>query len=146
MKTIKIDRNSKTFRFAVSWGNWRYIAKPDICAFTRALIWGGFKVLLLAGLFLAMYSGITFSLYMALSTDGFPYPILGAFLIPPLGVAALLAVAYALIVIIMCVSEKIAVAARRRRDYKESNPKPPTALREAYRSWKGKYCAKVEVQ
>lgn len=149
MKTITIKENSRAYRFAKGWGKWRHWEpeKRDICSFRRALIWGAFKVLLLVSILLAIYVAVTFALYMAFLRDGYGHPLLYAILALPLGVLALGAAGVGVGFALTYMGKGIDLYRKARREAKRLAPaKPPTALQEAYTSWKEKYCAKVSIE
>jgi len=144
MKTITLDKYSRWVRFATSWGKWKYTTNPDICSFRRALIWGSIKLLVLVAIGALLYGmlvGAGASLpEIANSKHKWLYAAL--FPIALFGLSALVGVIFV----------GAAISIDRAIGWIKANhtPEPVQAvvspIREAYTSWKDKYCARVIVK
>lgn len=142
MNTIKINKNSKTYRFARDWGKWDYYLNNDICSFRRALVWGATKLVVLIGSFTFMYLLMGLSHYEDFVKAGYSYPLLLS-LLAPLFYFIVGLLILSVISVLMFGALKVYQYLFKRKS--KSEDKQPSAIALAYKSFKEKYCTKVEI-
>lgn len=147
MKTISLDRSSKTVRFARSWGKWDYLEYPDICSFGRRLVWGAIRLISLIIFLIVCYLVTALSIFSVTLEALKVEPNIWFYLYGIISPVLLVSVAAAVVGIFWYtgtfIKEKYSVWEYSR--YLKPVEKETSPLVEAYKSWKGKYCAKVEL-
>lgn len=142
MKTIQISRESRLFKFAVSWGRWNYYLKPDICAFRRALVCGAIKMMLACGFLAGIYFLLSYSFYEKLvQIPWFEHPAIWAFFTPIVMLAGIIAVC-SVVGLIFMVFMKAFHAIHNGVESKMQD----STISMVYKSWKDKFCTKVELR
>ena len=147
MKKIVIDRESRTYQFAQKYGGYRELKHDhDICAFRRALVLGFLKIAFLASTASLVYSALVVGVFMSYRESGwgFWWSVVAAIFTPALTAVAIVAAFCAVCATFEFIFTKIERRREKLKEEIEAGLRQPSALRETYRSWKEKYCAKVE--
>jgi len=139
MKTLKFSPDSWHYKMIYKYTPARDRDLVDICSYTRYFLFSLLTIgLILLGVTLASFVvsqilvGIGFSLWYGMF-------IFSEVAQLAMGVIAVLGLAIGFVALMSWFSEK-------RQEYKEAHRNDPDGfVKEAYKSWKEKYCARVEI-
>lgn len=151
MNTIKIKDKTWHYWCATSFGGFNYRSNKDICTYSRAVLWGGLMAILIGCLCIALFFGAVILPINTLCDAVFGWGFGNEKLIEAGGIVFFVEV-LAGIIMTFCFFNEKRKEKKRERDYAIEEgliprppPPPPSFISEWYKSWKGKYCAKVEI-